>query len=148
MKIAVSAIGNTLESMVDPRFGRCAYFIIVDVEGNEIKNFEAVQNQGVTAMGGAGIQAAQLVANKGTEVVISGNMGPNAFGVLSQTGIKIVTGIGGITVKEVVERYLKGELKETKEPTSSGIGGRGMGLGRGTGGGRGQTGGQGRGRNW
>jgi len=144
MKIAVSAMGNTLDSMVDPRFGRCAYFIIVDAEGDEIKNFEAIQNQGVNAMGGAGIQAAQLVANKGVEVVISGNMGPNSFGVLSQTKIKVITGIGGISVKDAVEKYIKGELKETSAPSTPGFGPRG---GAGMGGGMGRGRGQGRGRN-
>ena len=131
MKIIVSSMGDKLDAMVDPRFGRCAYFIIANVEENKIKSFEAMQNQGVNAMGGAGIQAAQLVANKGAEVVISGNMGPNAFGVLSKTGIKIVTGVGGISVKESIERYLKGELKETSVPTTTGFGpGRGRGQGR------------------
>ena len=56
MKIAVSAAGNTLDSLVDPRFGRCAYFIIADVEGNEIKNVEAVENPAMMIRGG-GIQA-------------------------------------------------------------------------------------------
>ena len=141
MKIVVSSMGEKLDSIVDPRFGRCAYFVIVNVEENKIKDFESIQNSGVNAMGGAGIQAAQLIANKGAKVVISGNMGPNAFGVLSQTGIKIVTGIGGISVKDAVERYLKGELKETSTPSTLGFGPR---MGRGRRGGRSQ----GRDRNW
>jgi predicted Fe-Mo cluster-binding NifX family protein len=132
MKIAVSATAGSLDAIVDPRFGRCAYFVIVEVEGNEIKNTEAIQNPAATAIGGAGIQAAQLIANKGAEVLISGNMGPNAFSILSETGIKIVTGVAGISVKEAVQRYLKGELKETRAPTMPGFGpGRGMGPGRG-----------------
>lgn len=135
MKIAVSAIADNLDAMVDVRFGRCAFFVIADVEENEIKNFEAIKNPGVTAMGGAGIQAAQIIASKGVEVLISGNIGPNAFGVLSQTGIKVVTGVGGITVKDAVQKYLKGELKETKTPTTPGFG-PGRGLGRGMGRGR------------
>jgi predicted Fe-Mo cluster-binding NifX family protein len=131
LKIAVSATADNLDAMVDARFGRCAYFVIADVEDNEIKNFESIKNLGVTAMGGAGIQAAQIVANKGVKVLISGNIGPNEYDVLSQTGIKIVTGVGGITVKDAVQRYLKGELKETKTPTTPGFGpGRGMGRGR------------------
>jgi predicted Fe-Mo cluster-binding NifX family protein len=44
MKIAVSATAGSLDAIVDPRFGRCAYFVIVEVEKNEIKNFEAIQN--------------------------------------------------------------------------------------------------------
>jgi predicted Fe-Mo cluster-binding NifX family protein len=132
MKIAVSATAGSLDAIVDPRFGRCAYFVIVEVEKNEIKKAEAVQNPAATAMGGAGIQAAQLIASKGAEVLISGNIGPNAFSVLSGTGIKIVTGIAGISVREAIQRYLKGEIKETKAPTMPGFGlGRGMGPGRG-----------------
>jgi predicted Fe-Mo cluster-binding NifX family protein len=138
MKIAVSATADKIDSTVDPRFGRCAYFIIVDAEGSEIKGSEAVQNTGTQAMGGAGVTAAQIVANKGVDAVITGNVGPNAFGALSQAGIKIVTGVGGVSVKDAVQRYLKGELKETTQPTNPGFGprmgrggGRGMGLGRG-----------------
>jgi len=132
MKIAVSATADSLDAIVDPRFGRCAYFVIVEVEKNEIKNAEAVQNPAATAMGGAGIQAAQLIASKGAKVLISGNIGPNAFNVLSGTGIKIATGVAGISVREAVQRYLKGEIKETKAPTMPGFGpGRGMGPGRG-----------------
>jgi len=128
MKIAVSATGSSLDANVDPRFGRCSYFIIVETEGNEIKGHEVVSNEAVQAMRGAGIQAAQTVANKGAEVLITGNIGPNAFNVLSQTGIKVVTGVSG-KVSEVVKKYLKGELKETKQPTV----GFGPGMGRGFG---------------
>jgi predicted Fe-Mo cluster-binding NifX family protein len=136
MKIAVSATAGSLDALVDPRFGRCAYFVIVEVEKNEIKKAEAIQNPAMAAMGGAGIQAAQLITSKGAEVLITGNIGPNAFSVLSGTGIKIVTGVFGISVREAVQRYLRGEIKETKPPTVLGFGpgfgpGRGMGLGRG-----------------
>jgi len=136
MKIAVSATAGSLDALVDPRFGRCAYFVIVEVEKNEIKKAEAIQNPAMAAMGGAGIQAAQLITSKGAEVLITGNIGPNAFSVLSGTGIKIVTGVFGISVREAVQRYLRGEIKETKPPTVPGFGpgfgpGRGMGLGRG-----------------
>jgi len=145
MKIAVSASGDSLDSMVDMRFGRCPYFIIVETEGTgkrgEIKSSETVENTGIQAMRGAGITAAQIVANKGVKVVITGNMGPNAFNVLSQSGIKIFTGVYGVTVKAAVQSYLKGELRETKAPSVPGFGpGRGMGRGRGMGTGRGAGG--------
>jgi len=130
MKIAVSASGDSLDSNVDPRFGRCAYFIIVEIEEQEIKGHEVVNNEAVQAMRGAGVQAAQTVANKGAKVVLTGNIGPNAYNILSQTGIKIITGVSG-KVKEAVEKYLKGELKETKQPTVSFGPGRGRGLGGG-----------------
>lgn len=131
MKVAVSATEDNLDAMIDFRFGRCAYFLIVEVEGNEIKGHEAIKNPGVNAMGGAGIQAAQIIANKGAEVLITGNIGPNAYAVLSQTGIKILTGVGGISVKEAIQKYLKGEVKETKAPTVGFGPGKAMGLGRG-----------------
>jgi len=131
MKIAVSAAEGSLDANVDPRFGRCAYFIIVEIEGNEIKNHEVVSNKSIEATRGAGIQAAQTVANEGVKVVITGSIGPNAFNVLNQTGIKVVTGVSG-KVSDAVKKYLKEELKETKQPTF----GFGVGMGRGFGRGR------------
>ncbi|HDN83477.1 MAG TPA: dinitrogenase iron-molybdenum cofactor biosynthesis protein [Candidatus Altiarchaeales archaeon] len=140
MKIAVSSTGGSLDAMVDPRFGRCSYFVIVNVENNEIKDFEAVENPAAMAIGGAGIQAAQLVANKGVQAVITGNIGPNAFQVLSMAGIRIFHGFG-TTVKDAVNRFLRNELEEITSPIRGG--GFGPGLGRGFG--RGGMGG-GRGR--
>ncbi len=142
MKIAVSAMGDNLDAIVDARFGRCPYFLIVEIERDKIKGDEVIKNPGVTAMGGAGIQAAQIVASKKVKAVVTGNMGPNAFGVLSQAGIKVITGVVGISVKDAVQKYMKGELKDTTAPTASGFGlgrGTGRGMGRGRGGGMGRT---------
>jgi len=134
MKICVSAVANSLDAQVDPRFGRCPYIVIVD---SETMQFEAIPNMASGAMGGAGIQAAQTIAGRGVQVLITGNVGPNAFQALSAAGIKIVTGAFG-TVREVVEKYKRGELRETGAPT---VGGHfGMGMGRGRGGRRGQWG--------
>lgn len=129
MKIAVSATHRSLDADVDPRFGRCMCFVIVETEGNEIKDHKEISNEAIQATRGAGVQAAQTVANEGVEVVITGNIGPNAFNVLNQTGIKIVTGVSG-KVQDVVMKYLKGELKETKQPTVDFGPGRGLGRGR------------------
>lgn len=129
MKICVSASTNSLEAPVDPRFGRCPYFMIVD---SETLQFEAVPNMASGAMSGAGIQAAQTIASKGVKVLITGNVGPNAFQALSAAGIKIVTGASG-TVRDVIERYKRGELKETGAPTVGGHFGMGAGRGRGQG---------------
>jgi predicted Fe-Mo cluster-binding NifX family protein len=127
MRICVSASAKSLDASVDPRFGRCPYFIIVD---SETMQFEVVPNPALGAIGGAGIQAAQIIASKGAKVVITGNVGPNAFQALSAAGIKIITGAYG-TVREVVEKYGRGELKETNSPTVGGHFGMGMGGGRG-----------------
>jgi predicted Fe-Mo cluster-binding NifX family protein len=129
MKICVSAVANSLDAQLDPRFGRCPYFVIVDSESMQ---FEAIPNMASGATGGAGIQAAQIIANNGVKVVITGNVGPNAFQALSAAGIKIVTGAFG-TVREAVEKYKKGELRETGAPTVGGHFGMGRGQGQGRG---------------
>lgn len=127
MKICLSAVAESLDAQVDPRFGRCPYFLIVD---SETMKFEAIPNMATSAMGGAGIQAARTVASKGVKVLITGNIGPNAFQALSAAGIRIVTGAFG-TVREVIEKYKKGGLQETGAPTVGGHFGMGMGRGRG-----------------
>lgn len=132
MKICVTAAGNTLDAPLDPRFGRTAHFMIVD---SETMTFEAVPNTATGAMSGAGIQAAQTIASKGVNVVITGNVGPNAFQALASAGIKIVVGAYG-TVREVIEKYKRGELTETRAPTVGGHFGRGRGMGTGMGRGR------------
>ena len=121
LKMCVSASSGSLDAMVDSRFGRCPYFVVVDSETME---FEAVVNDSSSAAHGAGIQAAQTVVNLGAKVVLTGNVGPNAFNVLSATGTKVVTGASG-SVKDAVEKYKKGELKEASNPTVGGHFGRG-----------------------
>ncbi len=108
MKIAVSAQGETLESVVDPRFGRAPHFVIVDAESGA---FEAVNNaQNVNAMQGAGIQAAETIANSGAEVILTGHCGPNAFRTLNAADIKVCVGAEG-TVAQAVEAFKSGALK-------------------------------------
>ena len=143
MKICVSASNEHLESLIDPRFGRCAYFIIVD---SDTMNFEALPNTSISAAHGAGISAAQAVANKDVKVIITGNIGPNAYQVLSSTGIKIFTGITG-TVKEAIEKYKSGQLKEASQPTAPAHSGLGNRVGLGIGGGMGMGRDKGRGQN-
>ncbi|RCV65455.1 putative Fe-Mo cluster-binding protein, NifX family [Methanophagales archaeon] len=150
MKVCVTATAGDLNAQVDPRFGRCQYFVFVD---SDTMAFEAMTNEAIAAPGGAGIQAAQAVVNKGVSVVISGNIGPNAFQVLSTAGVKIATGAYG-TVQEAIEMYKTGGLNETGVSTVSAHagmgatapgGGLGMGMGGGRGGGRGQGMGRGMG---
>jgi predicted Fe-Mo cluster-binding NifX family protein len=116
VKICVTAAGNTLDASVDPRFGRAAYLSIID---SESMAFEVVPNAAAGAMGGAGIQAAQILAKKGVKVLITGNVGPNAFQALKSAEIEMVVGASG-TVREVIEKYKMGELKKTDVPTVSG----------------------------
>ena len=107
MKIAVSATGTDINSDVDPRFGRAQYFLIVDTETMQA---EAVINDNASAGGGAGIASAQLVANKGAELVLTGNCGPNAFSTLAQVNVPVITGVFG-KIKDAVEAYKAGKYQ-------------------------------------
>jgi predicted Fe-Mo cluster-binding NifX family protein len=129
MKIAISAMGATLDAEIDPRFGRCQYFIIVDPD---TMNFEVVDNSSGMGSGGAGISTAQLIAGKGVEAVLTGNCGPNAYQVLSAAGIKVITGVSG-KVKDAIQSYKSGKLQTSSQPNVAGhFGmGRGGGMGRG-----------------
>lgn len=151
MKIAISASSPDLSSPVDPRFGRCPYFLFVDPESME---FEAVENPNISSASGVGIQSAQLVAEKGAKAVLTGSCGPNAFQTLQAAGVEVIIGVSG-TVQEAVAHYKSDQIQATAQanvPSHSGIGGSGamgsgFGMGRGMGGGmgRGMGGGMGRG---
>ena len=130
MKVAISATGRSLDSQIDPRFGRCPYFLIVETETMAV---ETVPNGAVGTAHGAGIQAAQLVASMGVKAVLTGNVGPNAYSALSASGINVLIGVSG-TVAEALERFKRGELSTTSSPTVGGhfgTGGRGGGRGGG-----------------
>jgi len=126
MKIAVSATGATLDADIDPRFGRCRYFLIIDPETMQ---FEAVENVSGMASGGAGIVTAQMVAGRGVEAVLTGNCGPNAFQVLSTAGVKVVVGVSG-KVQDAIDSYKAGKLKASCQPNVAGHFGMGHGAGR------------------
>jgi len=113
MKLAISSIGNNLDSNIDGRFARCEYFIFYDTE---TEKFEAILNEATQASGGAGVQAAQLINDKGAEVVLTGNVGPNAMSVLSAAKIGIAIGVSG-TVREAIDKFIKGEYELAKGPS-------------------------------
>jgi predicted Fe-Mo cluster-binding NifX family protein len=129
MKIAVTTSGSELSSQVEPRFGRCPNFLIVNTETME---FEVVPNSAVGSAHGAGIGAAQTVASKGVGAVLTGNVGPNAYSALAASGIKVIAGVSG-TVGDAVKRFNSGDYQSTSEPSVGGHFGTGR---RGGGGGR------------
>jgi predicted Fe-Mo cluster-binding NifX family protein len=149
MKVAVSSSGTNLDSQIDPRFGRCSYFIIVNTDD---LSFEAFDNEAIALGGGAGIQSSQFVVSKGAGAVITGNVGPNAVNTLSAAGVEMFMGQTG-SVREAVEKYRKGNIKAQGSPNvdnhygmgggTSGMSrmpgmGRSMGMGRGMGKGMGR----------
>jgi predicted Fe-Mo cluster-binding NifX family protein len=151
MKIAITTESPSLDSKVDPRFGRCPYFLIVETDS---LSFEAIENPNVTLGGGAGIQSAQFMAEKGVKQVLTGSCGPNAHQALSAAGIGVIVGCSG-AVRDVVEQYKAGRLAASEQPNvgshygagaAPGSGGFGAATGMGRGGGRGMGTGRGRGR--
>ena len=111
MKIAVSSSGNSLDSTLDPRFGRCAYFLIVNPADTR---YEVFNNQGAAQSRGAGIQAAKFLVAKDVTAVISGHVRPNVLQVFAAANIETFVAEQG-TIKEVVERYKSGGLRPTRQ---------------------------------
>jgi predicted Fe-Mo cluster-binding NifX family protein len=110
MKVAITSQGEKMDSMVDKRFGRAKWFIVVDTETGD---YQAVSNeQNLNAGQGAGIQAAENVSRYDVKAVITGHCGPKAFKTLKAAGIKIFNGAGG-TVSEAFDKFKKGEFAET-----------------------------------
>ena len=117
MKIAITTAGETLESPVDPRFGRAARFILYDAQTGQM---ELVDNsQSLNAAQGSGIQAAERISRLGAQVLITGHCGPKAFRTLKASGIQIVLGADG-TVRESIEAFRAGRLKPSDAPDVEG----------------------------
>jgi len=112
MKIIVTSEGKDLDSRVDQRFGRARYFILVDTDTME---YEAIDNIAASQGGGAGVKAAQITIDSGAKVILTGNVGPNAYEVLKSGGIDIIVGASG-TVKEAVQSFKDGKLKPEGGP--------------------------------
>lgn len=120
MRICISSAGKTLNDAMDPRFGRAAWFIFADTDTGE---YEVYQNESEQAGGGAGVSSGQLMADKGVEAVITGNVGPNAMYVLKGAGIAMYKGIPG-SVKTNMDSFIEGKLQEitSSRPSHSGMG--------------------------
>jgi predicted Fe-Mo cluster-binding NifX family protein len=117
VKVIVTSQGKTMDSQVDPRFGRTQYFMVVDTDTWE---YETVGNaQNVNAIQGAGIQAGQKALNLGARVVITGHVGPKAFATLLAADIEVYINASG-TVKDAVEAYKAGKLTQANRPDVQG----------------------------
>lgn len=129
MNIVISASGATLSSPVDPRFGRCAYFLFVDTETDPVK-VQAQQNTSAASGSGAGIQAAQYIVQEGAQAVITGNVGPNAYQVLQAANVPLYQ-VQGMTAQAAVNAFKSGELGSMQGASKAAHAGMGGGLGQG-----------------
>jgi predicted Fe-Mo cluster-binding NifX family protein len=117
MKLAISAKGQTLDSELDPRFGRAKYFLLVDPEGGSLEVVENKQN--LQRAQGAGIQAAQTVVESGAQAVLTGNCGPKAFQVLQAARVPVAIGLDG-SVRKVIQQFKEGKIHFAQEPNVKG----------------------------
>jgi len=117
MKIAVTSEKEQLTSLIDLRFGRAKYLIVIDTDTGDFLAHDNSVN--LNAAQGAGIQTGQNIANLGVEAIITGNVGPNAFKTLNAAGIKIFLAEKQ-TVQEAVDLFKAGKLKEVDKANVAG----------------------------
>jgi predicted Fe-Mo cluster-binding NifX family protein len=115
MKIFITSTGNSLKDKVDPKFGRCDYYIIYDTV---TKGFESKENPYKTGQTSVGISLAQTVIKSGSAIAISTNFGPNAHRVLKESDIKMFKASESMSVEEAIKNYIEGKLKEVISATS------------------------------
>ena len=118
MNICISSAGNAITSDLDPRFGRCSYFAIIDTDKDTTA---IIKNEAENSGGGAGISSGQLMVEKNIEAVITGNVGPNAMNVLKAAGIDIYRGINA-SVEENLSKFKAGGLQKITENVPSHFG--------------------------
>jgi len=118
MKVAVSCLGSTMDAYLDARFGRASCFMIVDTD---TLSFSAIDNAAQSAVGGAGIAAAQLVIANGAEAIITGQIGPNARDVLNASDIPIYEGLNA-TVSDNITAFNRGKLPVLADRGQAGMG--------------------------
>jgi predicted Fe-Mo cluster-binding NifX family protein len=117
-RIAITSEGPSLNDQVDPRFGRAAGFVVVDLETMHTQYIDNGRSQ-VMAQG-AGIQAVELIARAGVSCLLTGYVGPKAFQALSAAGIKVGQNLEGLTVGDAVERFKSGQVEMARAANRAG----------------------------
>ncbi len=111
MKLAIPVDETNLDSGVCPSFGRTPYFLIYDTERKEGLFLE---NAAAASAGGAGILAAQAVADQGAAVLLTPRCGQNAADVLQAAGIMLFQTTAA-SARENIAAYLEGRLSPLAE---------------------------------
>ncbi len=122
MKIILTAASPNIDSNIDARFGRGAYFIVVD---SDTLTWQAHANPAVGASGGAGTQAAQFASSQQVSSIVSGDFGPNAYNALQAAGIAMYIYGDCQTIRQAIERFKAGLLEQVGAPTARGHHGQG-----------------------
>lgn len=101
MKIAITSEGNSLNSLIDPRFGRCAFFAIYDTD---TQNTEFIPNPAKESAEGAGPAAAQFIASKGVKKIVAGEFGSKIKSLLDNLQIEMLND-NGKTISEIIKQF-------------------------------------------
>ncbi|APG27649.1 hypothetical protein A7E78_07225 [Syntrophotalea acetylenivorans] len=117
MKIAITAQEPSLDSLIDPRFGRAPWLMIYDPTDNSWHSID--NSKGLNAAHGAGIQAAQKVVDQQVTAIITGAIGPKAYRSLKAANVQIFHGAKG-SVAQALEAYQTGDLAEADEDDATG----------------------------
>ncbi len=117
MRIAITAQGQELSSLIDQRFGRAKWLHVVDTDTGEHQVQDNAAHLNLAQ--GAGIQTGQNIANLGVEAVITGNVGPNAYRTLSAANIKVFLAAEQ-TVEQAVAAFKEGRLPEIQQANVEG----------------------------
>ncbi len=144
MKLCITASGPDLDATTDTSFGRAPWLLVIDTDSLAVG---AVENSSATARQGAGIAAAQLIADNGVEALLTGRVGPKARAALDSAGIQVFEGLAREPVRDALRRFKEGFFSgaggaagagASGPVNSGGCRGQGRGMGRGQGKGQGQ----------
>lgn len=120
MKVIIPSQSPSMDSKLSPVFGRCPYFMVVEIEAGKMTGSSPVPNEAANQQGGAGVAAAQAAHNQGADAVIAGTVGPKAFGALESFGIDVYDSTSG-TVQENVDAFLQGKLPKSNPGSHAGF---------------------------
>ena len=117
MKVILTSTGDSLESEIDPRLGRCKFFILFDTDDDSFSVIDNKQNMELPS--GAGVQAAHNIISSKADAVITPNCGPKAFRALSAAGIKIYS-CEVRKVGDIIKDFKADKLEQVENPNVSG----------------------------
>jgi predicted Fe-Mo cluster-binding NifX family protein len=108
MKVAITVTNSTGSPILEPRFGRAPFFLILDTETNEMAY---IVNPATEENHGAGVMAAQTLSDAGVTLAVSGKYGPNGYRALQQMGIDCLVFGNLSTVEDIRQAIATQTLK-------------------------------------
>lgn len=112
MEIAITAKKPNLDAEIDPHFGHCQYFIVIDLE---MMTYCTIENTSAITSTGDDISAAHEMIGMGVKAILTGYCGPNTHQVLLDAGVQVFTGISGKVINAIAD-YMSGQLKPAPKP--------------------------------